>query len=75
MTKPKKAKGKDAWAMAKQQCRLNQEEISMAKALGLNPKKLISNHASCQQERWKEPVGAWIRTIYEKRFGPPSDRA
>ena len=64
MAKSKKARGKDAWAAAKKKCRLNQEEITMAKALGLNPRKLIAKHTSCQHEHWKESVGTWIRTIY-----------
>ena len=69
MTKTKKPKSKNVWAVAKKTCRLNQEEISMAKALGLNPKKLIANHASCRQEPWKDPVKRWIRDLYEKCFG------
>jgi hypothetical protein len=69
MAQSKKSKKLELWAEAKKKCRLNLEEVRMAQALGLNPKKLISNHASCKQEAWKAPVGEWIREIHEKRFG------
>lgn len=35
---------------------------------GLNPKKLIANGKSISSEKWKAPVGEWIREIYSKRF-------
>jgi hypothetical protein len=71
MSQAKKSKNPELWVEATKKCRLNQEELQMAQKLGLNPKKLISNHASCKQESWKAPVGEWIREIYEKRFGAP----
>jgi hypothetical protein len=57
-----------AWAKAKKVCRLNQDDITKAKALGLKPKTLLKNHPSPQQ-KWKAPVKDWIRDLYEKRFG------
>jgi len=64
-TKPKNKK--DAlWAEAKRKCRLNMEDIRMAKEMGLNPKSLIKNIPS-KSERWKSPVKEWIRQMYQKR--------
>ena len=54
------------WAEAKRRCRLNVEDIRMAKKMGLNPKSLIKNIPSKSQQ-WKAPVKYWIREIYEKR--------
>lgn len=56
------------WAKAKKVCRLNLEDIGMAKALGISPKSLMKNNPSPTQ-RWKLPVNLWIRQLYEKRFG------
>jgi hypothetical protein len=56
------------WAKAKQVCRLNLEDIRMAKELGLSPKTLMKNQPSPSQ-RWKLPVKLWIRELHEKRFG------
>ncbi len=75
MTQSKKSKKLELWAEAKQKCLLNLEEVKMAQALGLNPKKLIANHVSCRQQAWKTPVGEWIREIYEKRFGQQKPKA
>ena len=64
------------WAKAKKVCRLNMEDIRMAKALGMSPKSLLKNNPSPTQ-RWKAPVKQWVRDLYEKRFGrlakPASD--
>jgi hypothetical protein len=57
------------WAKAKQVCRLNMEEIQMAKELGLSPKTLMKNQPSPSQ-RWKLPVKLWICELHTKRFGP-----
>ena len=54
------------WAKAKQVCRLNMEDIRMAKELGFSPKTLMSNVPSPNQD-WKLPVKSWIRELYEKR--------
>ncbi len=56
------------WAKARNVCRLNMEDIRMAKALGMSPKSLMKNNPSPTQ-RWKLPVKYWIRELYEKRFG------
>jgi hypothetical protein len=56
------------WAKAKQVCRLNMEDIQMAKELGLSPKTLMKNQPSSSQ-RWKLPVKLWIRELHAKRFG------
>lgn len=45
----------------------------MARALGLNPRKLPRLRPS-PQERWKLPVGEFIEECYRKRFGVPRDR-
>lgn len=56
------------WKLAKKRYRLSNETITMAKKLGLNPKKLghLANH---QQESWKAPLPDFIRSLYAKRFG------
>lgn len=58
----------ELWCEVKVKCNLNHEELQMAKKLGLNPKKLIANGKSLRSEKWKAPVGEWIREIYSKRF-------
>ena len=54
------------WAEAKCRCRLNDEEMRMAKEMGLNPRSLIKNIPSKRQP-WKAPVKVWIREMYMKR--------
>ena len=54
------------WAKAKQVCRLNMEDIRMAKELGMTPKSLMKNVPSSTQS-WKAPVKVWIRDQYEQR--------
>jgi hypothetical protein len=62
------------WAEAKRLCRLSKEEVRMARALGMNPRKLIENRPSPSQ-RWKAPVGEWVRELHRKRFDdPPAER-
>lgn len=56
------------WARAKTLCRLNAEDVSKAKKLGLKPKTLIKNIPNPQQ-RWKQPVKYWIHDLYRKQFG------
>lgn len=62
-----KVKKQQAWEIAKKKYRLSETTIQMARELGLNPSKFgkIANH---KQEPWKEPLPAFIRTLYEKRF-------
>jgi len=54
------------WQEAKKKCRLNNEDIIIAKELGLNPKSLIMNIPN-KNEQWKAPVSVWIREIQEER--------
>ena len=58
----------EAWRNAKKICQLNARQVEMARALGLNPKKLPRLRPSPQQ-RWKLPVGEFIEACYRKRFG------
>jgi len=53
------------WAKAKQVCRLNMEDIRMAKELGISPRSLMKNNPSTSP-RWKLPVKLWIRELYNK---------
>ena len=56
----------ELWKQAKAKCRLNMEEIELAKRLGLNPKSLMKNIPN-KSEPWKAPVGDWLRAIDAKR--------
>jgi hypothetical protein len=56
------------WAEAKKRCRLSDEVVRMAKELGIGPRGLIKN-IPAKSEPWKEPVEAWVRGLYRKRFG------
>ena len=56
----------ELWKQAKTKCRLNMEEIELAKKLGINPKSLIKNIPN-KSEPWKAPVGVWLREIEAKR--------
>ena len=60
------AYSKELWEEAKKKCRLGEEEIRMAKEMGLNPKSLIKNIPN-KSEQWKAPVKDWIQEMYEKR--------
>ena len=62
------------WAKAKRLCQLSAEDVRKARALGLNPRKLIANIPSPSQ-RWKAPVRDWIGELYRKRFGEPPGAA
>jgi hypothetical protein len=65
--KEKNSKNKDSWVTARKKYRLSAEQITMAQALGLNPKKFgkLANH---HQEPWKAPLGDFIEECYQKRF-------
>ncbi len=54
------------WAEAKKKCRLNNEDIALAKRLGLNPRSLIKNIPN-KSEPWKAPVKDWLHEIDGKR--------
>ena len=58
----------ELWKKAKKLCRLNEDDVRIAKEMGLNPKSLIRNIPS-PTERWKAPVKEWLWDIYEKRTG------
>jgi hypothetical protein len=60
--------GKDdqAWEQAARRCRLSREALSMARSMGMNPKKLVKNVPSPKQQ-WKAPVEQWVREMYAKR--------
>ena len=49
------------WKKAKKLCRLNEEDIRIARELGLNPKSLIKN------QQWKAPGRQWRWSIWEDR--------
>jgi hypothetical protein len=63
--KKKKPHHDPQWAKAKQVCRLNMEDIRMAKELGMSPQTLMKNVPSRTQS-WKAPVKVWIRDLYEQ---------
>ena len=60
------AYSEEMWAECKRKCRLNAEDIALAKRLGLNPRRLIKNIPS-KSEPWKAPVKDWLREIEAKR--------
>lgn len=60
------AHSKELWMEAKKKCRLNEEDIKIAKEMGLNPKSLIKNIPN-KSEQWKAPVKEWLHDMYDKR--------
>ena len=62
------AHDEEAWTTAKKICQLTARQVEMARALGMNPRKLPGLRPSPQQ-RWKLPVGEFIEERYRKRFG------
>ena len=54
------------WKEAKSRCKLNADDICIAKEMGLNPKSLIKNIPN-KQQLWKLPVNEWLREMYEER--------
>lgn len=54
------------WKEAKLRCRLNEDDIRIAKEMGLNPKSLIKNIPGKQQQ-WKLPVKEWLRDMWDDR--------
>lgn len=74
MTKKSRAHDQEAWTNATKICRLTARQVEMARALGMNPRKLPRLGPSAQQ-RWKLPVGEFIEESYRKRFaGGPRDQ-
>ena len=58
----------EVWRDAKRICKLNARQVKMARALGMNPKKLPGLRPSPDQ-RCKLPVSEFIESCYCKRFG------
>ena len=56
----------ELWAECKKKCRLNMEDIELAKRLGLNLRSLIKNIPSKSQP-WKAPVKECLREMEAKR--------
>ena len=56
----------ELWKEAKRKCRLNTEDLELAKRLGLNPRSLIKNIPN-KSEPWKASVKEWIHDIDAKR--------
>ncbi len=54
------------WKEAKIRCRLNADDIRIAKEMGLNPRSLIKNIPS-KQQALKLPVKEWLRSMWEDR--------
>lgn len=69
MAATNKQKYDPQWAKTKNVCRLDIEDIRMAKESGLSPQSLRKNRPSPSQP-WKQPLKEWIGELYEKRFGP-----
>ena len=53
-----KKKHRRDWPEAKKLCRLNQNDIAMAKSLGFGPDSLVRNRPDPKQ-KWKLPVKYW----------------
>jgi hypothetical protein len=62
----KMANNDQLWQEAKKRCRLDDEDIALAKRLGLNPRSLIKNIPS-KSEPWKTPIKDWLHEIEAKR--------
>jgi hypothetical protein len=60
-----KQKREAFWAEAKRRCRLDDDELGMARELGLSPRSLMKGVPGCNPPR-KVPVGQWIRNVYEE---------
>jgi len=73
MAKKRRGKKQADWAEAKKRCRLNAEEVRMAKEMGLSPRSLIKN-VPPKSEPWKAPVKTWVREMYEKRQAKAANR-
>ena len=56
------------WLEAIRLCRLNRNDVEMAKRLGFRPEALIRARPDPKQ-KWKLPTNEWVRELYFKRFG------
>ncbi len=61
----KMAYSEQQWQEAKSKCHLNDNDIAIAKRLGINPKSLIKNIPS-KSEPWKASVKEWLHELDEK---------
>ena len=61
-------KHRHGWPEAKKLCRLNQNDITMAKSLAFRPDTLVRSRPDPKQ-KWKLPVKQWIHELHFKRFG------
>lgn len=60
------ASSEQMWQGAQKKCRLSQEDVALAKRLGLNPRSLIKNIPS-PKEPWKAPVSEWLHELDAKQ--------
>ncbi len=60
------------WKKAKALCHLSNEEITMAKKLGMTPKSLIKNIPN-KNQKWKLPVKDWVRSLYYEKHPDEMD--
>ena len=58
----------EEWRNAKRICQFNAQQVEMARALGMNAKKLPGLRPGPRQG-WKLPVGEFIEAFHPKRFG------
>ena len=56
----------DLWNEAKIRCHIGDEEVRIAKELGISPRSLIKNIPS-KYEPWKAPIKDWLLCLYEKK--------
>ncbi len=63
-----KKQHQDDWPEAIRLCRLNRNDVEMAKRLGFRPGALIRARPDPKQ-KWKLPVNEWVGELYWKRFG------
>jgi hypothetical protein len=68
MANKPRAHDEEAWTNAKKICQLTARQVEMARALGMNPRKLPGLRPGPQQH-WQLPVGEFIEERYWKRFG------
>src|ERR1700728_3288214 len=56
-----------SWPEAVKLCRLNRNDVEMAKKLGFRPDTLVRARPG-PKNKWKLPVNQWVRELYRKRF-------
>ena len=56
------------WIDAQKRFHLSNEQIQMAREIGLNPEK-FGSMANNKQEPWKTPLPEFIEELYLKHFG------